>query len=787
MSDPATPPSPGSSDEDVNQASAAQSATWAARCAVAAEEAAALARRFAEDASNAMSGALAVSTDAGNVLVDGTDSKPLLRVDPRPENLLSANAEGLYADGSFTQDGEGAVQRTIQDKAREWISPEDYGAIGNGLVLDDDAIALTVARACGRPIKTRDDAVYLMSQTVTVEGGRFIFKGKGTFRRADGVIVNTDDDHSHFTPLFRLQGMTWVDLGECTFDDNRQGQVYPATQSRPGRGSNPFRHNGTVEICPDSTGTFPSANVHIRKAAFDNAYLNGLVLWQVRDAWIGENSFRNTTWNGIAGAGLRNVCFYRNDGYRCGDSSMFGSLQQMGDRSLIQVREFPRNFTTESEGIPCMTTGEYPSGGINRFVDFTGNRGDECGVETIFGRAIMGLSGGENHSHNVGYGRNPAAGFHPAHIWFESCEGHNRGNIGFQDTVRPGDDQPDGMVAYAMTGDASALYPFVGNYTLDVRGARMTSAKDTTGNPVPGLLYRGLRISSNVNADFAFIDGTDNDGIYGTNFDSFELSPVCIHDSSANSSTIINTNLNQDISVAGGPIELLRYGSNTGGVPTNIFALNCTVDAGKSVIVYNGNLNNVAFPPVNVQFSDSVGNVNATSDMTFHSQDAAFYRQVKNTYIGANAVAGFQTQSNGGNQLLMGTTSSLYAGSLGVALSGFVHASGANTGGLFVTATGGPVVMRPGGARAMTLFASGRIRIGASATDDGTNALQLEGPIGLRSYTVATLPTAPAGIPVAYASDGRKQGQPAGSGTGVPVYYSAGQWRVFSGDSQVQT
>jgi hypothetical protein len=780
MSDVADSSSVASGDEELNAASAARSAAWAARCAVAAEEAAALAQRYGVNV-------LGVSTDAGNALVDGTDSKALLRIDPRENNLLSDTDDGLYADGTFVQEGDGAVPRALEDKAREWVTPEDYGATGDGLAPDDDAIALTVLRADGRTIRTRDDAIYLMSRTVTVEGGRFILEGKGTFRRADGVIVNTDDDYTNFAPLFRLQGMDWVDLGECTFDDNRQGQVYPATQSRPGRGSNPFRHNGAVEICPDSTGTIASTNVHILKATFTNGYLNGLVLWQVHDGWIGESTFRNMTWNGVAGAGLRNVCFYRNNGFRCGDSSMFGSLQQPGDRSLIQVREFPQNFTTASEGIPCITTGEYANGGINRYVDFTGNRGEECGVETLFGRAILGLSGGENYSHNVGYGRNPNAGFHPAHIWFESCEGHNRGNIGFQDTVRPGDDQPDGMVAYSMTGDASALFPFVGDYTLDVRGARMTSAKSATGAPVPGLLYRGLRISSNVNADFALVDGTDNDGIYGTNFNSFELSPVCIHDSSANSSTLINTNLNQDLSVAGGPIELLRYGSDTGGVPTNIFALNCTVDAGKSVIVFNGNLNNVAFPPVNVQFSNGVGNVTATADLMFHSQDAAFYRQVKNTYIGANAVAGFQSQSNGGNQLLMGTTSSLYSGSLGVALSGFVHASGANTGGLFVTATGGPVVMRPGGNRAMTLFASGRIRIGASATDDGSNALQLEGPIGLKSYTVATLPTAPAGISVAYASDGRKQGQASGAGTGVPVYYSAGQWRAFSSDSQVQT
>ena len=60
------------------------------------------------------------------------------------------------------------------------------------------------------------------------------------------------------------------------------------------------------------------------------------------------------------------------------------------------------------------------------------------------------------------------------------------------------------------------------------------------------------------------------------------------------------------------------------------------------------------------------------------------------------------------------------------------------------------------------------------------------------SYTVATLPgisaTQPLGPPpgsIAYASNGRKVGEGAGSGTGVPVYYSNGAWRVFSTDAAV--
>lgn len=54
----------------------------------------------------------------------------------------------------------------------------------------------------------------------------------------------------------------------------------------------------------------------------------------------------------------------------------------------------------------------------------------------------------------------------------------------------------------------------------------------------------------------------------------------------------------------------------------------------------------------------------------------------------------------------------------------------------------------------------------------------------LSSYTVASLPIA-GNAQIAYAINGRKVGQTAGNGTGVPVYYSSGAWRRFSDDSVV--
>lgn len=60
---------------------------------------------------------------------------------------------------------------------------------------------------------------------------------------------------------------------------------------------------------------------------------------------------------------------------------------------------------------------------------------------------------------------------------------------------------------------------------------------------------------------------------------------------------------------------------------------------------------------------------------------------------------------------------------------------------------------------------------------DGVNA-------GISSYLVSGLPVGSAGT-LAYATNGRKIGEGSGVGTGVPVYYSAGAWRVFATDAPV--
>ncbi|MET3135621.1 hypothetical protein AAKU55_005933 [Oxalobacteraceae bacterium GrIS 1.11] len=89
-----------------------------------------------------------------------------------------------------------------------------------------------------------------------------------------------------------------------------------------------------------------------------------------------------------------------------------------------------------------------------------------------------------------------------------------------------------------------------------------------------------------------------------------------------------------------------------------------------------------------------------------------------------------------------------------------------------------------------------------TAIDDGVNQLQVAGssrfagPVAVAgalssnttlasgSFAVAALPAGANGVR-AFAANGRKVGEAAGAGTGVPVYFSNGAWRRYSDDAAV--
>lgn len=82
---------------------------------------------------------------------------------------------------------------------------------------------------------------------------------------------------------------------------------------------------------------------------------------------------------------------------------------------------------------------------------------------------------------------------------------------------------------------------------------------------------------------------------------------------------------------------------------------------------------------------------------------------------------------------------------------------------------------------AVLKFRSGDGTADASIT---TGSIAASGVVSAGQFAVAGLPVGVEGQ-TAYATNGRKLGETGGAGTGVPVYFSNGNWRVYSTDAPV--
>lgn len=93
-----------------------------------------------------------------------------------------ANTKPLAEQVRFTQEGVGAVERTLADRGREWVSVKDFGAVGDGVA--DDTAAIQAA------IDTVEDAG---GGTVTFPAGTYIVNAGGNLtgiQMRTGVYLN---------------------------------------------------------------------------------------------------------------------------------------------------------------------------------------------------------------------------------------------------------------------------------------------------------------------------------------------------------------------------------------------------------------------------------------------------------------------------------------------------------------------------------------------------------------------------------------------------------------------
>lgn len=87
----------------------------------------------------------------------------------------------------------------------------------------------------------------------------------------------------------------------------------------------------------------------------------------------------------------------------------------------------------------------------------------------------------------------------------------------------------------------------------------------------------------------------------------------------------------------------------------------------------------------------------------------------------------------------------------------------------------------------ITLYPGQTVHVRVAGTNGTWYVAGNGGPsVGAPQFTVAQLPAGYEGA-TAYATNGLKVGETTGNGTGVPVYYSNSEWRVYSTDGQVQS
>jgi hypothetical protein len=195
----------------------------------------------------------------------------------------------LTGNINYTQGGTGSVSRTVTSKLQEWISPADFGAVGNGTTDDSAAIqnAINAAASTNGVVRFATGVTYAINSQIVVNGPITIFGNGATLKR-------TFD--SNYIYALKTTG-TNVTIYNLTIDGNRSAltasefkgcfEIQSTNTSLYSCYGNNAMGDG-IQI--DSNASY----VHLVSCGFDNCYRNGGSVTQANRVTFTDCAFTNT-------------------------------------------------------------------------------------------------------------------------------------------------------------------------------------------------------------------------------------------------------------------------------------------------------------------------------------------------------------------------------------------------------------------------------------------------------------------------------------------------------------
>ena len=171
----------------------------------------------------------------------------------------AAGGAGEQIEQDFTQDGAGAVRRTVQDKLRDWVSVTDFGAVGDGVTDDTAAFnAAFAALPAGGGTVTAPNGTYVITRVPALENNQHFYAPGAILNITGTTGAGVQFDNSGWAS-FEVGRLTYTGTsggGESTIGIEFDGAQYCTAKfhsilSFPGVGLK-FTSVGATQACNDN-------------------------------------------------------------------------------------------------------------------------------------------------------------------------------------------------------------------------------------------------------------------------------------------------------------------------------------------------------------------------------------------------------------------------------------------------------------------------------------------------------------------------------------------------------